>query len=381
MLAHHCQNCLVSAAAPRCAAALLAPLIPFLLPFLPPGRTMEFTERKRSRKSQSFKLINQDYHHEIYKISDYSNDVNGETKETQPVFLGDESREIKKQITGMRRLLNDSTGRIYQRVGKEGEKLKEEPQDLDLAWAQRLNPPAESQASLHPSQSGAWNELSPQASHFSGQYGTRSKTFQNQTRAVTSNGEIPMVNSSIGPNCCTCNCQSTLQAILQELKTMRKLMQIQAVGTQNRQQPPVPLICAQKSTISRKRNKKKKLPLKTVEPITMNKKTSTAENEKKLSANSERSNLQAVEPPLSSETPVSGFGIILESTSSDKCNLQKALMSSCRNLSWTLYYQTILAQEVCSLGSWSVHFLMTRLWLTLYQMAKGKEGSMTTEKD
>uniref|UniRef100_A0A8B9IR42 BEN domain containing 7 n=1 Tax=Anser cygnoides TaxID=8845 RepID=A0A8B9IR42_ANSCY len=250
---------------------------------------MEFTERKRSRKSQSFKLINQ----------------------------GDESREIKKQITGMRRLLNDSTGRIYQRVGKEGEKLKEEPQDLDLAWAQRLNPPAESQASLHPSQSGAWNELSPQASHFSGQYGTRSKTFQNQTRAVTSNGEIPMVNSSIGPSCCTCNCQSTLQAILQELKTMRKLMQIQAVGTQNRQQPPVPLICAQKSTISRKRNKKKKLPLKTAEPITMNKKTSTAENEKKLSANSERSNLQAVEPPLSSETPVSGFGIILESTSSD----------------------------------------------------------------
>ncbi|KAM9634252.1 BEN domain-containing protein 7 isoform 2-T2 [Morphnus guianensis] len=282
-----------------------------------PARTMEFTQRKRSRKSQSFKLINEDYHHEIYKISDYSNDVNGETKETQPVFLGDESREIKKQVTGMRRLLNDSTGRIYQRVGKEGEKLKEEPQDLDLAWAQRLNAPAESQASLHPSQSGAWNELSPQASHFSGQYGTRSKTFQNQTRTVTSNGEIPMVNSSIGPNCCTCNCQSTLQAILQELKTMRKLMQIQAVGTQNRQQPPVPLICAQKSTISRKRNKKKKLPLKTVEPITMNKKPNSAENEKKLSANSERSSLQAVEPSLKPETPVSGFGIILESASSD----------------------------------------------------------------
>ncbi|KAM6145549.1 LOW QUALITY PROTEIN: BEN domain-containing protein 7 [Phoenicopterus ruber ruber] len=269
---------------------------------------MEFTQRKRSRKSQSFKLINEDYHHE-YKISDYSNDVNGETKETQPVFLGDESREIKK-LTGMRRLLNDSTGRIYQR-GKEGEKLKEEPQDLDLAWAQRLNPPAESQASLHPSQSGAWNELSPQASH-SGQYGTR--TFQNQTRTVASNGEIPMVNSSVGPNCCTCNCQS-MQAILQELKTMRKLMQIQAVGTQNRQQPPVPLICAQKSTI-RKRNKKKKLPLKTVEPIAVNKKLNSAER-KKLSANSERSSLQAVEPPLKPETPISGFGIILESASSD----------------------------------------------------------------
>lgn len=41
-------------------------------------------------------------------------------------------------------------------------------------------------------------------------------------------GELPVVNSSFGSNCCTCNCQSTLQAILQELKTMRKLMQIQA---------------------------------------------------------------------------------------------------------------------------------------------------------
>ncbi|CAM2098643.1 unnamed protein product [Caretta caretta] len=278
---------------------------------------MEFTERKRSRKSQSFKLINQDYHHEVYKISDYSNDVNGETKETQSVFLGDESREIKKQITGMRRLLNDSTGRIYQRVGKEGEKLKEEPQDLDIAWAQRLTALADSQASLHPSQNGAWNEVSPQTSHFSGQYGTRSKSFQNETRTVGSNGELPGVSSSVGPNCCTCNCQSTLQAILQELKTMRKLMQIQAVGTQNRQQPPIPLICAQKSTISRKRNKKKKLPQKTLEPITMNKKPSTVEKEKKLSANSERSSLQAAEHTLKPETHVSGFGIILESSSSD----------------------------------------------------------------
>ncbi|KAM6137907.1 LOW QUALITY PROTEIN: BEN domain-containing protein 7 [Pterocles gutturalis] len=273
---------------------------------------MEFSQRKRSRKSQSFKLINEDYHHEIYKISDYSNDVNGETKETQPVFLGDESREIKKQITGMRRLLNDSTEESINEFGKEGEKLKEEPQDLDLDWAQRLNSPAESQASLHPSQSSAWNELSPQASHFSGQYGTRSKTFQNQTRTVASNGEIPMVNSSVG-QCCTCNCQSTLQAILQELKTMRKLMQIQAVGT-NRQQPR-PLICAQKSTI-RKRNKKKNYPSKLLNQLPLNKKPNAAEKKEAIS-NSERLSLQAMEPPPKPETPVSGFGIILESASSD----------------------------------------------------------------
>ncbi|KAK7823885.1 hypothetical protein U0070_020556 [Myodes glareolus] len=49
---------------------------------------MEFSERKRSRKSQSFKLVSRDYHHEVYKISEFSHDVNGETKETQPIFLG-----------------------------------------------------------------------------------------------------------------------------------------------------------------------------------------------------------------------------------------------------------------------------------------------------
>lgn len=49
----------------------------------------------------------------------------------------------------------------------------------------------------------------------------------------------------------------------------------------------------------------------------MNKKPNPAENEKKLSANSEQSSLQAIETPLKPETPVSGFGIILESASSD----------------------------------------------------------------
>ncbi|XP_063164271.1 BEN domain-containing protein 7 [Candoia aspera] len=278
---------------------------------------MEFTERKRSRKSQSFKLVPPDYHHEAYKISDYSNDVNGDAKEAQPLYLGDESREIKKQITGMRRLLNDSTGRIYQRVGKEGEKLKEEPQDLDLAWTQRLNPPAETQGHLHTSQSGTWNELSPQTSHYSGQYGTRSKTFQNQARTMGTNGEIPAANSSSGSNCCTCNCQPALQAILQELKTMRKIMQIQAVAAQNRQQPPVPLVSSQKSTVSRKRNKKKKVLPKTVEPLTVNKKLSAVQNEKKLPANSDRSSVQVAESSLKLEPQVSGFGIVLESSSSD----------------------------------------------------------------
>ncbi|XP_021571892.1 BEN domain-containing protein 7 isoform X1 [Carlito syrichta] len=239
--------------------------------------------------------------------------------------------EIKKQITGMRRLLNDSAGRIYQRVGKEGEKLKEEPQDLDLVWPPRLNSSAEPPQSLHPSSRGAWNELPPQSGQFSGQYGTRSRTFQGQPHSAASSngkivirhseytqrGDLPAVNSSVGSNCCTCNCQSTLQAILQELKTMRKLMQIQAVGTQNRQQPPISLICSQRTTVSRKRNKKKKVPPKTVEPLTVKQKPCGSEMEKKTAVASEQSGLQAIEHTSAEESHVLGFGIVLESPASD----------------------------------------------------------------
>eukprot|EP00074_Homo_sapiens_P067323 XP_011517714.1 BEN domain-containing protein 7 isoform X21 [Homo sapiens] len=303
--------------------------------------------------------------------------------------------EIKKQITGMRRLLNDSTGRIYQRVGKEGEKLKEEPQDLDLVWPPRLNSSAEAPQSLHPSSRGVWNELPPQSGQFSGQYGTRSRTFQSQPHPTTSSngmvvnkhsegshgGELPVVNSSAGSNCCTCNCQSTLQAILQELKTMRKLMQIQAVGTQNRQQPPISLICSQRTAVSRKRNKKKKVPPKTVEPLTVKQKPSGSEMEKKSVVASELSALQAAEHTSPEESRVLGFGIVLESPSSDKYNLLKALTCLCLNLSWTLYCQTTLAQEAFCLENWCVRFLMTRLWLTPYPMGRGKEDSMTTGKD
>ncbi|XP_070328204.1 BEN domain-containing protein 7 isoform X10 [Odocoileus virginianus] len=178
---------------------------------------MEFSERKRSRKSQSFKLVNRDYHHEVYKISDFSSDVNGEAKETQPIFLG----------------------------------------------------------------------------------------------------ELPVVNPSAGSNCCTCSCQSTLQAILQELKTMRKLMQIQAVGTQNRQQPPISLICSQRTAVSRKRNKKKKVPPKTVEPLTVKQKPSALEAEKKAAGAPENSSLPVAEHPSPGENHILGFGIVLESPASD----------------------------------------------------------------
>ncbi|XP_032077356.1 BEN domain-containing protein 7 isoform X3 [Thamnophis elegans] len=284
---------------------------------------MEFSARKRSRKSQSFKLIHPDYPPEVYKVSDYSNDVNGNAKEAPPLYLGDESQEIKKQITGMRRLLNDSAGRIYQRMGKEGEKLKEEAQELDLGWTPRLNPPADTSGHVQPLASGAWNELPPQAGPYSGQYGTRSKTsFQNQARSLGANGEIPAANaasssSSSGANCCTCNCQPALQAILQELKTMRKIMQIQAAAAQSRPQPPVPPATLQKPTVSRKRNKKKKAAPKTVEPLTVKQKPGTVEDDRKSLANSGRLSVEGAESALKTEPPVSGFGIVLESSSSD----------------------------------------------------------------
>ncbi|TKC49748.1 hypothetical protein EI555_012053, partial [Monodon monoceros] len=388
------SRCRVTRASAAAAASAAAPSVPppgrlaapgrSPCPARPPARrTMEFSERKRSRKSQSFKLVSRDYHHEVCKISEFSTDVNGKAKETQPIFLayprakqsqaaswrpsdksscvmdkahqpviasqpvirfqelfpqavwsldfhmkrpmislapfplGDESMEIKKQITGMRRLLNDSAGRIYQRVGKEGEKLKEEPQDLDSMWPPRLNS-VEAPPSLHPSSRGAWNELPPQSGQFSGQYGTRSRTFQSQSHAAgSSNGELPVVNSSVGSNCCTCNCQSTLQAILQELKAMRKLMQIQAVGTQNRQQPPISLICSQRTAVSRKRNKKKKVPLKTVEPLTVKQKPSALEAEKKAAAAPENPSLPSAEHTSPRENHILGFGIVLQSPASD----------------------------------------------------------------
>lgn len=48
------------------------------------------------------------------------------------VWMGEESMEIKKQITGMMRLLGDKTGRVYQRLGVEQNRSTKEPQDSQL---------------------------------------------------------------------------------------------------------------------------------------------------------------------------------------------------------------------------------------------------------
>ncbi|RXM96391.1 BEN domain-containing protein 7 [Acipenser ruthenus] len=165
---------------------------------------MEFSERKRSRKSQSFKLVNEDFE-AGYLDCNTSADINGEPNNTAAttVWLGDKDVEIKNQITGMMRLLNDKAGRVYQRVGKEGENLKQEPQEVDLRVAQTF---------LH----------------------------------------------------------YTMQAILQELRAMRKLMQTQK-GAQSKQRAQTN-VSAQRLSMPRKRNRKKKPAQKVTAPASQSKK-------------------------------------------------------------------------------------------------------------
>lgn len=93
---------------------------------------------------------------------------------------------------------------------------------------------------------------------------------------------------------------------------------LSTVGTQHRQQPPISLICSQRTAVSRKRNKKKKVLPKTVEPVTVKPKPGPLETEKKPAAVATRpSGLQATEHTSSEERHVLGFGIVLESPSSD----------------------------------------------------------------
>ncbi|XP_041442496.1 BEN domain-containing protein 7 [Xenopus laevis] len=274
---------------------------------------MEFSERKRSRKSQSFKLVNQEYHQDVYKTSDYCSDINGESRDSQSVS-GDEGMEIKKQITGMRRLLNDSTGRVYQRVGKEGEKLKEEPQEIDLHWAESLNTPCAAEQAIHPSQN-LWNNT-PIQTEFSGQYGTRSKTIQNNHKNAGLNGDLRMANAPTESKCCTCNCQPTLQAILQELKAMRKFMQVQAVA-HSRMQLPQSCVCNQKTAMARKRIIKKKVLSKNTAVAPVISPPSASEKEHKAMVLPEKSSLAEKERAKKEEEHMLGFGIVVDSSSSD----------------------------------------------------------------
>uniref|UniRef100_A0A672NS22 BEN domain containing 7 n=1 Tax=Sinocyclocheilus grahami TaxID=75366 RepID=A0A672NS22_SINGR len=176
------------------------------------------------------------FSHEMDDVD--QNDTEGDALDASETE-GDEGMEIKKQITGMMRLLSDKTGRVYQRVGREGETLKQESQEEALSL-----PVAQSPAPEH-LQYG-WSSVL--MTH--GQYGTRSKT-QRVLNHSKANGES--LNNE--PSCCMCNCKSTLQAILLELRTMRKLIQTQR-GSQGKQGSQVSL--SSRTSISRRRTQKRR---------------------------------------------------------------------------------------------------------------------------
>ncbi|KAG9273023.1 BEN domain-containing protein 7 isoform X1 [Astyanax mexicanus] len=188
---------------------------------------MEFGERRRSRKSPSFKLVSEQDYGPGFDSPDHD-DTDSEPLDISEneAWLGDEGTEIKKQITGMMRLLSDKSGRGYQRVEREGEAVKEEPQEEALSWTLPQN-----QAPEEPQH--CWSSAPPM-SH--SQYDTRSKTqkiLNNSKSRDLARPPVPAATPTES-SCCMCNCKSTLQAILLELRTMRKLMQTQR-GAQEKQ--------------------------------------------------------------------------------------------------------------------------------------------------
>uniref|UniRef100_A0A3B4UTK6 Si:ch211-220f12.4 n=1 Tax=Seriola dumerili TaxID=41447 RepID=A0A3B4UTK6_SERDU len=164
---------------------------------------MEFGERKRRRKSQSFKLVTDEGRllNECKTLQD-----------ARPFWLGDEGMEIKRQITGMMRLLSDKTSRVYQRVGTEQDTLTKEPQERHLAW---VHQPVPLSLVSEDHQSNSWNSA--------GDPGPSPSSVS--TPIPNGPGCVPPAVPEAP--CCMCNCKGTLQAILQELRAMRRMMQTQ----------------------------------------------------------------------------------------------------------------------------------------------------------
>ncbi|XP_024859556.1 BEN domain-containing protein 7 [Kryptolebias marmoratus] len=202
---------------------------------------MEFGERKRRRKSQSFKLVTDEEDCDPSNVTKASC-ANGETNDAAvpDVWLqGDESMEIKRQITGMMRLLSDRSGRVYQRVGSEQNSSTKEPKD-NLNCTQTL---VSSPVSEDP-QCNNWSSAGdpePSSSSTSipndpacGQHSTRSRALRILNSTKEPNDALPPAVQEIP--CCMCNCKGTLQAILQELRAMRRLMQTQKASFDRQEQ-------------------------------------------------------------------------------------------------------------------------------------------------
>ncbi|XP_048825693.1 BEN domain-containing protein 7 isoform X2 [Brienomyrus brachyistius] len=225
---------------------------------------MEFAERKRSRKSQSFKLVNEEDNETRYFDGAGSIDVNGRIKDVTITegWLGDDGMEIKRQITGMMRLLSDKASRGHQRPGGTGDSLKAEPQDAELSWGQPLA------LCLDEPQHSTWNLEPAPRPQVLGQYSTRSKTSRMLRDAGGAvNPNVTSLPGIMEANCCMCNCKSTLQAILQELRAVRKLMQRQKVA-QEKQQRTSTTISPIQSPVPRKRPCKRR-PAHKVVPVSL----------------------------------------------------------------------------------------------------------------
>ncbi|TNN00839.1 hypothetical protein fugu_012085 [Takifugu bimaculatus] len=103
---------------------------------------MEFGERKRRRKSQSFKLVTDEDSPCTTSSSSSCKEVNSSSNNSAApdVWVGEEGMEIKRQITGMMRLLSDKSGRVYQRTATEQDSTTKEPLGRHLSWPQQPAP-------------------------------------------------------------------------------------------------------------------------------------------------------------------------------------------------------------------------------------------------
>ncbi|KAM7414407.1 hypothetical protein PAMA_019294 [Pampus argenteus] len=164
---------------------------------------MEFGERKRRRKSQSFKLVTDEDFNPSYMMDSSCKDANRQPKDAAVPdnWLGDEGMEIKRQITGMMRLLSDKTSRVYQRVGTEQDSLTKMLPDRHQTW---VHQPAPSSLASEDHQINSWNSTGdpgPSPSSIStpipngpgcGQYSTRSKAL----RIVSNTKDLIKVNEA-----------------------------------------------------------------------------------------------------------------------------------------------------------------------------------------
>ncbi|XP_062277471.1 BEN domain-containing protein 7 [Scomber scombrus] len=245
---------------------------------------MEFGERKRRRKSQSFKLVTDEDFNSSYTMNSSCKDANRESKDASVPddWLGDEGMEIKKQITGMMRLLSDKSSRVYQRVGTEQDSSTITPPDRHLTWVHQ--PPPSSLAS-EDHQINSWNStgvLEPSPSSIStpipngpgcGQYSTRSKALRilNNTKDLNKMFEANDIDPPAPPEtpCCMCNCKGSLQAILQELRAMRRLMQTQKASLERQEQAASPCQPRLGPGPAPRRRPRKRRPIYKVAPLTV----------------------------------------------------------------------------------------------------------------